>query len=47
MLFDYGDDWIFEFECLAIKKSGDFRNGTIIKISGVAPQQYGHNYETE
>lgn len=39
MLFDYGDDWVFELECVAIDESG--KPGKVLKVSGEAPQQYG------
>ena len=39
MLFDYGYEWIFELECRSIDNDGP-KSGTVIKISGEAPQQY-------
>lgn len=40
MLFDYGDDWIFELECKVIEDEYYLRSGTVIKTSGEAPVQY-------
>jgi len=40
MLFDYGDDWIFEIECIDIEDEGRLKSGTVVKSSGDAPSQY-------
>lgn len=40
MLFDYGDDWIFELECRSIDDEGRFESGTVTKAVGEAPEQY-------
>jgi len=41
MLFDYGDDWVFELECMAVDTT-QIKPGTVIKIAGEAPSQYGY-----
>ena len=45
MLFDYGDDWIFELECIADDDQDQSTTGEVIKSSGEAPKQY--HYEDE
>jgi len=40
MLFDYGDDWVFELECKDIDDEGRLKSGTVIKTGGEAPEQY-------
>ena len=48
MLFDYGDDWIFELECIdPDNNKGQFENGTVIKTAGVAPKQYDFEDDME
>ena len=48
MLFDYGDDWIFELECIDTDNNkGQFENGTVIKTAGVAPKQYDFEDDME
>lgn len=39
MLFDYGEDWIFELECRDIELMSA-KTGVVIKSSGESPQQY-------
>ncbi len=41
MLFDYGDDWVFELECIDTADNGRRKSGTIIKRMGTSPKQYG------
>lgn len=40
MLFDYGDDWVFELEFIDITDEGRLKSGTIIKTNGEAHEQY-------
>ena len=40
MLFDYGDDWVFELECKSLDEEGRLKSGTVIKAAGEAPEQY-------
>ena len=47
MLFDYGDDWIFELECLDTDNDGQLKSGTVIKVSGEAPKQYAYDDEED
>ena len=39
MLFDYGDDLIFELECVDTSVSS-YKNGQVSRVSGESPQQY-------
>jgi hypothetical protein len=39
MLFDYGDDWVFELECIE-EGDVDKKSGSILKKLGDAPKQY-------
>lgn len=39
MLFDYGDGWIFELECID-DKDIDQKSGAVVKSLGDAPSQY-------
>ena len=39
MLFDHGEDWVFELECKD-NQTMDAKNGTILKSSGESPKQY-------
>lgn len=41
MLFDYGDDWVFELECIAID-TAHIKPGSVVKTVGEAPSQYGY-----
>ena len=41
MLFDYGVDWVFELECMAVD-TPQVKSGTVIKTAGEAPSQYGY-----
>lgn len=41
MLFDYGDDWIFELECRNLDDMPG-PNGNVVRSAGEAPQQYGY-----
>lgn len=40
MLFDYGDDWVFELECIDVDDEGRLKSGAVIKTKGEAPTQY-------
>lgn len=40
MLFDYGNDWVFELECINVDDEGRLKSGTIMKSNGEAPKQY-------
>jgi len=39
MLFDYGDDWIFELECIDLDAMPD-KSGAVVKTNGESPVQY-------